>query len=223
MPGHLRLAFPDSLAAYSNSPAVLHLCGQHLDEMCYIVGWTLSITRRRLTRQLVCASMPLCAAFYLAMTNTGGPPQDRNMRASGQYWETVVWSSVSGPDLGPFIAPRSLSPSRPREQSSSNSGRHLPLGSTSRGSGLASIVVIQEMFGSRDPGFWKALLDLEILQLLWDMTFEWSAKMICYERACHLRHVLLCSAIVLYGNWRMLMDPNGVVCPYTTLVRLHVF
>jgi hypothetical protein len=71
------------------------------------------------------------------------------------------------------------------------------------------------MFGSRDPGFWKALLDLEILQLLWDMTFEWSAKMICYERACHLRHVLLCSAIVLYGNWRMLMDPNGVVCPYT--------
>jgi hypothetical protein len=124
----------------------------------------------------LCLHAAMCSAFSLAMTNTGGPPQDRNMRASGQYWETVVWSSVSGPDLGPFIAPRSLSPSRPREQSSSNWGRHLPLGSTSRGSGLASIVVIQEMFGSRDPGFWKALLDLEILQLLWDMTLSGRPK-----------------------------------------------
>jgi hypothetical protein len=88
------------------------------------------------------ASMPLCAAFALAMDkNLGleknwGPLQDRNMRASGHYWETVVWSSVAGPVLGPFIAAKSLSLSPslgPREQSSSNRGRHLPLGS--RGSG----------------------------------------------------------------------------------------
>lgn len=76
------------------SYSLQQLCYLHLDEMCSMVRWTLSINQCRLAGQLLGASMPLCAAFSLSMTKTGGPPEDRSYNVADKNEEMWVMPSV---------------------------------------------------------------------------------------------------------------------------------
>jgi hypothetical protein len=110
---HLVLALADSATACSNFPSCCGTCIFMKPVLLFgglsasgNVGWLDSILVRPCRYVL---HSPWRWTKTLGLEKNWGPLQDRNMRASGHYWETVVWSSVTGPVLGPFIAAKSLS------------------------------------------------------------------------------------------------------------------